>query len=96
MGDGRRITEVGEVLAGHDRCRRELIPILQDVRERLGLLPPQAMGRRAGFLPSGEHRIGAGRGTACHVRGSSLILEKLSLEPGISPGETTEGREFDA
>ncbi len=48
------------------------------------------------FHPPGKHHIKVCRGTACHVRRSSLILERLSQKLGIAPGETTEDREFDA
>ncbi len=114
MGDGHEIAEVGEALAGHDRCRHELIPILQDVQDRLGFLPQDAMGEIAEFLdlsendvfgvatfysqfrfsPPGRHHIKVCRGTACHVRGSGPIVDGLSRKLGISPGGTTEDREF--
>ena len=108
------IAEVGEALAGHSRARQELIPILQDVQDRVGFLPQEALGRIAEFLdvsendvfgvatfysqfrfhPPGKHHIKVCRGTACHVRRSGLILERLSQKLGIAPGETTEDREF--
>lgn len=114
MGDGHEIAEVGEVLAGHSRARQDLIPILQDVQDRVGFLPPEAIGRIAEsldlsendvfgvatfysqfrFHAPGKHHIKVCRGTACHVRRSNLILERLSQKLGISPGETTEDREF--
>jgi len=116
MGDAHEIAEAGEALAGHSRARHELIPILQDVQDRVGFLPPEAIGRTAEsldlsengvfgaatffpqfrFRPPGKHHIKACGGTACHVRRSSLILEKLSQKLGIAPGETTGDREFDA
>ena len=40
--------------------------------------------------PKGEHTIQICMGTACHVRGSPQILEKLENDLGISAGETTE------
>ncbi len=33
-------------------------------------------------------------GTACHIKGSSKIIEEFSSQLGISPGETTEDKEF--
>lgn len=42
------------------------------------------------FHPPGKHRLKVCLGTACHVRGSSLILEGVSRRLGIVPGETTE------
>jgi NADH-quinone oxidoreductase subunit E len=37
----------------------------------------------------GEHEIQVCRGTACHVRGSSSLLDLLETELGIEAGETT-------
>lgn len=41
------------------------------------------------FEPLGEHHIQVCRGTACHVKGSSAVLEALKQELGIEPGRTT-------
>lgn len=46
------------------------------------------------FHPPGKCHIKVCEGTACHVRGSRLILEAVTKKIGISPGETTPGREF--
>jgi NADH:ubiquinone oxidoreductase subunit E len=37
----------------------------------------------------GKHQISACDGTACHIKGSTLILEWISGELGIKSGETT-------
>jgi NADH-quinone oxidoreductase subunit E/NADP-reducing hydrogenase subunit HndA len=39
--------------------------------------------------PKGEHIIGVCLGTACYVKGSQKILDKLSEELKIEPGRTT-------
>ena len=44
--------------------------------------------------PHGRHTIRTCEGTACHVKGSSRITEKISEELGIQPGETTEDLRF--
>ena len=44
--------------------------------------------------PCGEHEIQVCLGTACHVRGSELILDALSRRLGIEPGETTADGKF--
>jgi len=44
--------------------------------------------------PTGKHTIKVCRGTACHVRGSKLLLDTLSGELGVQPGETTPHGEF--
>lgn len=40
--------------------------------------------------PSGKHIISVCMGTACFVRGSDKILEKLKKELGIEPDQTTD------
>lgn len=44
--------------------------------------------------PKGKHPINVCMGTACHVRGSTLILEKLERELEIKSGATTEDGNF--
>ncbi len=44
--------------------------------------------------PCGKHEIQVCLGTACHVRGSELILEALSRRLAIKPGETTADGKF--
>jgi NADH-quinone oxidoreductase subunit E len=44
--------------------------------------------------PKGKHPIHVCLGTACHVRGATLVLEKFERELGIKAGETTADREF--
>ena len=44
--------------------------------------------------PKGKHPIHVCLGTACHVRGAQLVLEKLERELNIKSGETTKDKEF--
>jgi len=46
------------------------------------------------LTPRGRHAIAICRGTACHVRGSGNILERLEQELGIVDGGTTEDLRF--
>ena len=46
------------------------------------------------FTPVGKNRVMVCRGTACHVRGASRILEEVKRRLGIHEGETTEDLEF--
>jgi NADH-quinone oxidoreductase subunit E len=46
------------------------------------------------FHPPGEHCLKVCEGTACHVRGSDVILDALSRHLGIRPGSTTADRKF--
>ena len=44
--------------------------------------------------PKGKHPISVCMGTACHVRGAQLILEKLERELSIKSGDTTQDGNF--
>jgi NADH-quinone oxidoreductase E subunit len=46
------------------------------------------------FLPQGRNHIQVCRGTACHVKGSSAILEEVKRELKIDAGQTTRDGEF--
>ncbi len=44
--------------------------------------------------PRGKHRVEVCLGTACHVRGAGVLVNQLSRELGIEPGETTPDKEI--
>ena len=44
--------------------------------------------------PRGKHLISACKGTACHVRGAAAVVEELTQQLGIRPGETTADNEI--
>lgn len=44
--------------------------------------------------PRGKHTIRCCLGTACYVRGGKKIMERLSQELEITPGDTTRDRRF--
>jgi NADH:ubiquinone oxidoreductase subunit E len=46
------------------------------------------------MVPRGRHTVKCCLGTACYVRGSKKILEKLSGTLGVEPGNTTPDRRF--
>ncbi len=46
--------------------------------------------RAFSLKPKGKHPIHVCLGTACHVRGAQLILEKFERELGIKSGETSD------
>lgn len=46
------------------------------------------------FTPIGRNQITVCRGTACHVRGASRILEEIERHLGIREGETTPDMEY--
>jgi NADH:ubiquinone oxidoreductase subunit E len=44
--------------------------------------------------PRGENVITICTGTACHVRGSNLLVDQVKGQLGITPGDTTEDGKF--
>lgn len=46
------------------------------------------------FLPKGKNHILLCRGTACHVKGSKDVLERLESVLGIKAGETSKDGQF--
>jgi NADH-quinone oxidoreductase subunit E len=50
--------------------------------------------RAFSLKPKGRHPIHVCLGTACHVRGAQLILEKFERELGLKSGETSADLEF--
>ncbi len=44
--------------------------------------------------PKGKHCLHVCMGTACHVRGSPLVLDRIETKLGIAAGETTQDRLF--
>ncbi len=46
------------------------------------------------LVPRGEHEIQVCMGTACHVRGAPRILNKITQQFQIYPGETTADQKF--
>ena len=43
--------------------------------------------------PLGKHKVDVCVGTACHVRGAQTLVDQLSAELNVKPGETTEDGE---
>jgi NADH:ubiquinone oxidoreductase subunit E len=41
------------------------------------------------FQPQGKYHVQVCRGTACHVKGSAAVLDRLQRELGVKSGETT-------
>lgn len=46
------------------------------------------------FTPMGKNKVTVCRGTACHVRGAEMILEKIEDKLDIKEGETTEDLDY--
>lgn len=50
--------------------------------------------RAFSLKPKGRHAVHVCLGTACHVRGAQLVLEKFERELGIKSGETSADQEY--
>jgi len=46
------------------------------------------------LFPPGRHRVSVCLGTACYVKGSKAILNKIKEKYKLLPGQTTEDRKF--
>ena len=75
------------------------IEVQKMVSEGLGVSLAEIYGvatfyARFSLEPKGEHHIGVCLGTACYVKGSGKILEKIEKNLGIAVGECTEDGKF--
>lgn len=72
---------------------------IQRINEKLGI-PLSQIYRVASFykamslVPRGKHVVNVCLGTACHVRGSTKVMDKVEEVLGISAGDTTKDMKF--
>jgi len=72
---------------------------IQRISERLQI-PLSQIYRVASFykamslVPRGEHVVNVCLGTACHVRGSTKVMDKVEEVLGIKAGNTTKDMKF--
>ena len=97
--DNQRSNLVPLLQAAQERLGYLSEDVIHRTAEHLCLSPSDVYGvatfySQFRFHPPGRHHIKVCQGTACHVRGSALIMEELSLKLGIESGETTEDREY--
>ena len=69
-----------------------VMPVLQEAQEIYGYLPIEVQKMVA--APKGKYNISVCLGTACYVKGSGDILNKLSEELGIGAEECTPDGKF--
>jgi NADH-quinone oxidoreductase E subunit len=74
-------------------------PILMAVSDRTDISASQIYGVATFYEqfylePHGRHTIRCCRGTACHVRGSTNIINAIQQALGIEPNETTEDMRY--
>ncbi len=72
---------------------------LKYVCEKLDMPPSQIYHLATFFkafslVPKGKHNVTVCLGTACHVRGGANIVNTLSTDLGILPGQTTSDKKF--
>jgi len=73
--------------------------VIREVAKKLGIplidvYSVATFYRSFSLKPRGKHLITVCLGTACHVRGGQRIVEAISRELGIKPGETTKDMKF--
>ena len=69
-------------------------PVLERTSERLGvplayIYNVATFYKHFSLVPRGRHSISVCLGTACHVRGATRLLDRVSTVVGVPPGETT-------
>ncbi|NLY39764.1 MAG: NADH-quinone oxidoreductase subunit NuoE [Firmicutes bacterium] len=74
-------------------------PVLEEVAKHLNLPLSKVYGVATFYAqfhlsPRGLYVIRLCTGTACHVRGSGAIMQKIRSELGLKPGETTADGRF--
>lgn len=74
-------------------------PAMKEVARQLGIPLRDVYGvatfyRAFALKPRGKHEVTVCLGTACHVRGGANIVNTLSTDLGVSPGQTTPDGKF--
>jgi NADH-quinone oxidoreductase subunit E len=95
-GDGSLIAALEEI---QERYRYLPPEALILASERLGVPLSQAYGvatfyNAFSLKPKGKHCLHVCMGTACHVRGSPQVVDRLESKLGIKAGETTRDHVF--
>jgi len=96
---GRRETLIPILQAVQDRFGFLPEEALDHVGKHIGISTAKVYGvatfyNQFRLKPIGKHMVRVCRGTACHVRGSKLLLDTISGELGIRPGDTTPDGQF--
>ena len=81
---------IDSVLEKYDSDKSKIIAIMQDVQEKYRYLPQEALEYIAGKVGMSEKYVmKVCRGTACHVRKSSTILQALYDATGTDEHKPT-------
>ena len=94
--DGSLIAALASIQARYRYLPPEALIL---VSERLGVPLSQVYSvatfyNAFSLQPKGRHALHVCMGTACHVRGSPKVLDRLQTKLGIQPGGTTRDRLF--
>lgn len=73
--------------------------VQQLIAEQLGVMLTEVYGvstfySQFSLEPKGEHVIGVCMGTACYVKGSQRVLDKIASELDVEVGKTTSDMKF--
>jgi len=95
-GDGSLIAALESIQARYRYLPMEALIL---VSERLSVPLAQVYSvatfyHAFSLKPKGKHTLHVCMGTACHVRGSPQVLDRLQTKLGIPPGGTTRDRLF--
>jgi len=96
LGDGSLIAALEEI---QRRCHYLPPEALILASERIGIPLSQAYAVATFYhaftlRPKGKHCLNVCMGTACHVRGSPQVLDRLESKLGLKAGETTRDHLF--
>jgi NADH-quinone oxidoreductase subunit E len=96
QGDGSLIAALEDIQSRYRYLPPEALIL---VSERLGVPLSQAYSvatfyNAFSLKPKGRHCLHVCMGTACHVRGSPQVLDRLETKLGIRTGDTTRDRLF--
>ncbi len=96
QADGSLITVLENIQARYRYLPPEALILAS---ERLGVPLSQTYSvatfyNAFSLTPKGRHCLNVCMGTACHVRGSPQVLERLQTKLGVKAGGTTRDRQF--
>ena len=87
-----KYVQLDEVIARHRGEPGALMPVLQEAQNIFGYVA--TFYSQFSLEPKGQYVVGVCLGTACYVKGSQKVLDKLSEELKIPVGKTTEDGRF--
>jgi len=76
---------VDQIVASYQARPTALIMVLQEVQQEYSYLPPEALQR----ISDRMDLVSVCTGTACHVRNSKSILERLERDLAVERGHTS-------